>query len=53
MTSGYNTMIDSPKNNDSSVLVLHEYCVPPSDADYFLNMFNFMKGQLHRQGYTT
>lgn len=49
-TSGYHSQYSSV-HREHSALLLHEYCVPPYDATFFLAMFNFTKSKLNRPAY--
>lgn len=56
-TSGYHSLIRSASAQDPaysqpvSAVVLHEYCAPPDDIDYFLMMFQFTKRVKGLSGY--
>lgn len=49
-TSGYHTLVDHHKS-ERSMLVLHEYFVPESDANFFIAMFSHTKSLLSKLGY--
>ena len=52
-TSGYHSQYSTRPalHKQQSVMLLHEYCVPPNDATYFLTMFRFAKSKLHNRTY--
>lgn len=50
-TSGYQSLPESASAPSQAPVILHEYCVPPGDVDYFLTMFRFTKRVKNQCGF--